>query len=97
MQNALNQFRLLPNKLKSPWIIALIALCVGGAAIGLVWQQSQQTVVPSAQIDRQPAIATITALGKLQPIGEVIKLSAPTSANGNRVDRLLVKEGDYLR
>jgi HlyD family secretion protein len=37
-------------------------------------------------------------LGRLQPQGElVIKLSAATSTNGNRVDQLLVKEGDRVK
>lgn len=51
-----------------------------------------------AQIaSRSVVIKTVTALGRLQPQGEVIKLSAPTSTNGNRVDRLLVKEGDRVK
>jgi len=42
-------------------------------------------------------IKTVTALGRLEPKGEVIKLSAPTGNNGNRVDRLLVEEGDQVK
>ncbi|MBW4691192.1 MAG: ABC exporter membrane fusion protein [Lyngbya sp. HA4199-MV5] len=44
-----------------------------------------------------PTIQTVTALGRLAPRGEVIKLSAPTANQGNRVDRLLVKEGDWVK
>ncbi len=44
-----------------------------------------------------PVIRTVTALGRLEPRGEVIKLSAPTSNQGNRVDLLLVKEGDRVK
>ncbi len=33
----------------------------------------------------------------MQPKGEVIKLSAPTSNSGNRVDRLLVQEGSSVK
>jgi HlyD family secretion protein len=83
---------------KLPLIIALIALLVGGGGAGwFFWQQSQNSAAKQAQIDNQPTIKTITALGKLQPQGEVIKLSAPTSTNGNRVDQLLVKEGDLVQ
>jgi HlyD family secretion protein len=83
---------------KLPLIIALIALLVGGGGAGwFFWQQSQNSAAKQAQIDNQPTIKTITALGKLQPQGEVIKLSAPTSTNGNRVDQLLVKEGDVVQ
>lgn len=55
----------------------------------------------SASSDR-PAIATertaISALGHLQPEGEVILLSAPTSASGlgSRVAELHVQEGDWV-
>ncbi|MHC5832508.1 MAG: HlyD family secretion protein, partial [Nostoc sp.] len=41
-----------------------------------------------------PAKLAVTALGRLEPEGEVTTLTAPTSNNGVRVDRLLVKEGD---
>ena len=36
---------------------------------------------------------TVTALGRLEPKGKVIKLSAPASSQGSRVETLLVKEG----
>jgi HlyD family secretion protein len=43
----------------------------------------------------------ITALGRLEPSGEVIKLSAPTAFSdgkgGTRVAKLLVKEGDRVK
>ncbi|MBD2083945.1 ABC exporter membrane fusion protein [Coleofasciculus sp. FACHB-542] len=57
-------------------------------------QQSSPT--PSTVIST-PQIQTVTALGRLEPEGEAIALSAPTSAEGNRVDQLLVKEGDRVR
>ncbi len=87
-----------PKKLKLSQKILLAVLSVAGIGTGLFfWQQSQQAAVQQAQIAVPPVINTITALGRLQPQGEVIKLSAPTSANGNRVDRLLVKEGDRVK
>jgi len=40
----------------------------------------------------------VTALGFLEPQGKVIKLSAPASSGGtNRVEKLLVKQGDTVR
>ncbi len=44
-----------------------------------------------------PEIKTVTALGYLEPSGEVIQLAAPTSAESNRVEQLLVKEGDWVK
>lgn len=98
MQNAVDRVESLTKNIKSPRKIALIALLVGGAGTGLFfWQQSQNSITLQAQFANQPVIKTITALGRLQPQGEVIKLSAPTSINGNRVDRLLVKEDDRVK
>jgi len=36
-------------------------------------------------------------LARLEPRGEVIKVSASGAAEGNRIDRLLVKEGDRVK
>ncbi|MTJ08833.1 ABC exporter membrane fusion protein [Anabaena sp. UHCC 0204] len=58
--------------------------------------QSQNTVIQAAQITT-PQIKTVTALGRIEPKGKVIKLSAPTSSQGSRVETLLVKEGDNIK
>ncbi|MTJ48407.1 ABC exporter membrane fusion protein [Dolichospermum sp. UHCC 0259] len=58
--------------------------------------QSQNTVIQAAQVNT-PQIKTVTALGRLEPKGKVIKLSAPTSSQGSRVEQLLVKEGDKVK
>ncbi|NJS42202.1 biotin/lipoyl-binding protein, partial [Candidatus Gracilibacteria bacterium] len=39
----------------------------------------------------------MTSLGRLEPEGEVIEVSASGAAEGNRIDRLLVKEGDTVK
>ena len=54
--------------------------------------RSERTAVPIAL----PQITTVTALGRLEPEGEVVQLSAPSSADGNRLAELLVREGDYV-
>ncbi len=78
-----------------PWMglaIATLLLALGGGVVYRRLQPAPVEAPPSA-----PAIKTITALGRLEPKGEVIQLSAPTSTNGNRVDQLLVKEGDQVK
>jgi len=51
-----------------------------------------------APVAVQPVVKTVTALGRLEPKGEVIKLSAPSSnGEGKRVDQLLVKESDRVK
>ncbi|MDZ7993317.1 MAG: ABC exporter membrane fusion protein [Nostoc sp. EfeVER01] len=52
-----------------------------------------KVVTPAAN----PAKVAVTALGRLEPEGEVTSLTAPASNNGVRVDRLLVKEGDAVK
>ncbi len=48
---------------------------------------------PKAAIKR----VAVTALGRIQPQGEVTKLFPPSSLSGVRVQKLLVKEGDPIR
>jgi HlyD family secretion protein len=98
MQNAIDLVGSLTKNLKLSQKVLLAALSIGCVGAGLfIWQQSQNAALQQAQMAVPPVIKTITALGRLQPQGEVIKLSAPTSTNGNRVDRLLVKEGDRVK
>lgn len=55
--------------------------------------QRSNTPVPVA-----PALSSVNATGRLQPRGEVIKLSAPTGLQGtSRVEQMLVKEGQKVR
>ena len=70
---------------------AIIAM--GGVTAYSLWQSSQ-TVVESNQVPSVPEIKTVTALGRLEPSGEVIQVSASSSNQGDRLEELLVKEGD---
>jgi HlyD family secretion protein len=82
------------------WIagIAIAGAIVGSATVfyGVSNFASLQTAKkpePSA-----PAKPTkVTALGRLEPRTEVIKLSAPQPLDGDRVDELLVKLGDRVQ
>lgn len=78
---------------------AIAALLLGGGAVAYnVWRlQSTQVAQPQTTVVTPPQIKTVTALGRLEPQGEVIKLSAPTSNNGNRVEQLLVNEGERVK
>jgi HlyD family secretion protein len=46
---------------------------------------------------QSPTINAVAALGRLEPQGEVIRLSAPNSQGGVRVAKLLVNQGDKVR
>ncbi|MEC4816098.1 MAG: ABC exporter membrane fusion protein [Scytonema sp. PMC 1069.18] len=80
---------------------ATTSLALGGVLLSQVFinqvlqtkntKQEQQILIPE--------IKTVTALGRLEPEGEVIKLSAPSSSpsQGNRIDKLLIKEGEEVK
>lgn len=59
---------------------------------------SKPTPAPqSVAAPRPPVESAVTALGRLEPRGEVIQLSAPTSLQSARVAQLLVSEGDKVQ
>ncbi|MBN3924761.1 ABC exporter membrane fusion protein [Nostoc sp. NMS4] len=75
-----------------------ISLLVGGISFYIV-KRWQNYANPEAQVTETqlPQLKTVTALGRLEPQGKVIKLSAAVSADGSRVEKLLVKEGDRVK
>ncbi|MEH2253661.1 HlyD family efflux transporter periplasmic adaptor subunit [Nostoc sp.] len=89
-----------PNLLRSPLLLAIItSLAIGGISVYTVMKfQATANEKQKAPVAVQPVVKTVTALGRLEPKGEVIKLSAPSSnGEGNRVEQLLVKEGDRVK
>jgi len=88
------------NLLRSPLLLAIItSLAIGGSSVYTVMKfQATANEKQKAPVAVQPVVKTVTALGRLEPKGEVIKLSAPSSnGEGKRVDQLLVKESDRVK
>lgn len=84
------------SPVRNRWIItATITLCVGSTTVGL-WRNSGSSTQPQPVTVSEPIVKTVTALGRLEPKGEVIQLSAPASSQASRVEQLLVKEGDRV-
>ncbi len=80
--------------------IIILALATGFAIAGIIrfWQVQSQSAEAAKNVPvTVTPIKTVTALGRLEPKGEVIKLSAPASIQGSRVETLLVKEGDKVK
>jgi HlyD family secretion protein len=66
------------------------------ALMGLIGYGFTQAKPPETIPVVKPIVAkSVTALGRLEPQGEVIKLAASTS--GSRVAQLLVKQGDLVK
>lgn len=78
------------------WLLIIVAsaLCLGGTT-GILWYRSRSS--PPPQPVTVPTIKTVTALGRLEPKGEVIQLSAPASGQTSRIEQLLVKEGEVVK
>jgi HlyD family secretion protein len=89
------------SKPSKRWLIGLIiaATAVTGATVfygasrfGMIGDRK-----PPQPIETTPIIKKVTALGRLEPMGEVIRLSAPVSLDGDRVAQVLVKQGDQVQ
>ena len=86
---------------KQRTVMAAIAvaalLVVGSGAFTISQLRASKSDIAETAVVSPPEIKTVTALGRLEPQGEVITLSAPMSAEGSRVEQLLVKEGDRVK
>ena len=84
------------KKKLNPWLIGIVAIASLGGGI-VYWYLSQ---TPTQTIEPEPitklAPIAVTALGRLEPEGEVIKLSV-ANAQDSRVNQLLVEEGDRVK
>ncbi len=78
------------------WLIGLAAIATlgGGIAYWYIAQTPQETTNPEPITNLVPI--AVTALGRLEPEGEVIKLSV-ANAQDSRVNELLVEEGDRVK
>jgi HlyD family secretion protein len=90
-----------------PGKTAIIGVSVSLLAGGVLLSQIiPNHVLQNRQAEKEqvviPEIKTVTALGKLQPEGEVIKIAASSGQSGgggqgNKIDELLVKEGEEVK
>ena len=102
---AANKERQLFTKPLGRWRIILAASITLAAGLVTFYSFSQDRFTPQVQTPPEnlpkatptPAKLAVTALGRLQPDGEVTNLSAPNSVNGVRVERTLVKEGEEVK
>lgn len=81
-----------------------IGLAIAATAItgGIIFFAASQSGLlgkspTSADAIATPSINKVTALGRLEPQTEVIRLSAPATLDGDRVAEILVKQGDRVK
>ncbi len=77
-------------------MIAATAMTAGIIIYGIsnFGQIGKNSIIESKPIVPMPQV--VTALGRIQPETEVLKLSAPLALDGDRIAEVLVKEGDKV-
>ncbi|PSB09192.1 HlyD family secretion protein [Pleurocapsa sp. CCALA 161] len=75
-------------------LVGLALILVGVTVYKISSTDTSQTEVPPPAM---PEIKTVTALGRLEPSGEIIEISASSGSQGNRIEKLLVKQGDQIK
>lgn len=81
------------------WLKIAVALPVAIAAGFLATAKIEQLKKLTSSVTVAPVPTSISAVGRLEPRGEVIKIAAPNSglSAGSRVQQLLVKEGQRVQ
>lgn len=78
-------------------LLAAIAM-TGGIAYWGIFQPALEKQKANIQpTQTAPQVIKITALGRLEPEAQVVKLSAPLALDGDRISQLLVDEGDMVK
>ena len=81
------------------WVVgvSVAALLATGAAALYSFKFSPTPPEPAPTQAEVPAVEAVTALGRIEPKGEVIELSPPPTLGTAKVSQLLVKEGDQVQ
>ncbi len=80
-------------------VAAILLIPAGLHFAGIFAQKPPDTTTQNKAIAPKAAtIDAVTALGRLEPLSEVIKVSAPSSQMGSStIEKILVKEGDTVK
>lgn len=79
------------------WVALVVAaglILVGGS--GYVLWQFRSAQSTSQTEESAPAVERVTALGRLEPATEVIRVTAPANLSNDRIAELLVQRGDRV-
>ncbi|MBW4559903.1 MAG: HlyD family efflux transporter periplasmic adaptor subunit [Mojavia pulchra JT2-VF2] len=80
------------------WSIAVaLPIVIAAGVLGTAKVEQLKKLASSVPI--RPIANSITAVGRLEPRSEVIKLSAPTTGmqGGSRIQQLLIREGEQVK
>ncbi|MBD2693573.1 HlyD family efflux transporter periplasmic adaptor subunit [Anabaena catenula] len=81
------------------WLKVAVALPVVIAAGFIATARLEQLKKLTSSVNIAPSVSSISAVGRLEPRGEVIKVAAPNSglSAGSRVQQLLIREGQRVQ
>jgi HlyD family secretion protein len=80
-----------------PWIVAAILISIIAAFYSISQFRPLDKTTSSPAAKTAPPIKKVTALGRLEPEAQLIRLSTPLSLNNDRVAQLRVEEGDQVK
>ena len=84
------------EKLKNPWVLGLAGLATLSTIGTITYVLTQAKPNAAPVVSQAPTTLRVSALGRLQPESEILKLAAPLELDGDRVSELQVKEGDRV-
>ncbi len=86
------------NKWRSPRFGVMMGIgCLVIVGSGIAYQLRQSRPMEPLIAETAPTLEMVSALGRLEPEGEVIQVFAPTSLDGARVETLSVQHGQQIR
>ena len=84
-----------PSKRRRPLLIGFAVLVAGGLVVGLGWQQHQRRLEQQRQ--QQTLLPRrVAAIGRVEPLDRVVKVSVPSSLSNDAVRQILVQEGQAV-
>ncbi len=101
MGQAIEFKKTLLSKKGKPWVmgVSLLGVVLMGVTVVSVLKMNLTEPQPSqtrSQVN-PPKIKAIPALGRLEPLGEVINVAPPPTQGGAKIEQLLVEEGDRVK
>lgn len=91
----------LVNHKSKPWLLGtlLTVTAVSGGIVFISLSQSGWRLADAPEeVTAQPVeLPRVSALGRLEPTGEIVQIAAPLALDGDRLAQLLVKVGDSVK
>ena len=96
---------ILPESKSFPWRILVGILATAFLFLGFaitrfkpdLYTQITEPPPPVTPIEPIPEPKAVSALGRIEPAGEIIELSVSSAAEGSKVEQLLVERGDRVQ